>query len=198
MSKGQTIQAHAIVRYFRPWFRHLRDYLVALDKGRVVFRALIGGTVLLLAGMAYSLSSDYLRMTWQQQRHADLACLARNVYHEARGEPFNGQLAVVEVTLNRRASSRFPATICGVVYEKRYDARRNRLVGAFSWTEFDELERPSGRAWRSARKAAEIVYDRQRDPLVSGALFYHATRIEPAWAAEKKRVAQIGNHIFYE
>jgi spore germination cell wall hydrolase CwlJ-like protein len=33
--------------------------------------------------------------------------------------------------------------------------------------------------------------------VVSGALFYHATSIEPRWAKAKKPVTTIGNHIFY-
>jgi len=71
-------------------------------------------------------------------------------------------------------------------------------AGAFSWTELDSVSKPSGIAWRRAQRAAEAVYDQQREASVSGALFYHAVRIEPAWASEKKCVARIGNHIFYE
>jgi len=51
---------------------------------------------------------------------------------------------------------------------------------------------------RRAQRVAETVYDRQQDATVPGALYYHAVRIEPAWASEKKRVATIGQHIFYE
>jgi spore germination cell wall hydrolase CwlJ-like protein len=135
---------------------------------------------------------------WQQQRQADLMCLARNVYHEARGEPTAGQHAVAEVTLNRVASRQFPATVCEVVYEKRFDVKRNRLVGAFSWTEFDWVSKPKGIAWERAVRSAEAVYDKQQDPTVKGALFYHADSIEPRWAKEKNQVAKIGSHIFYE
>jgi len=169
-----------------------------LEKGNLVFVSLLGLSIALLAGMTYYVYVDHVRTRWQQQRHANLACLSRNIYHEARGEPFAGQIAVAEVTLNRVASRRFPATVCEVVYEKRFDARRNRLVGAFSWTELDAVSRPTGIAWRLAQRAAAAVYDKQREPTVTGALYYHAARIEPAWAAEKRRVAKIGNHIFYE
>jgi spore germination cell wall hydrolase CwlJ-like protein len=161
-------------------------------------KAVIGLCAALLAGVAYFVYVDYLRTRWERQRHEDIACLARNVYHEARGESATGQQAVAEVTLNRVASRRFPDTVCEVVYEKRFDSRRNRLVGAFSWTELDSLSKPSGGAWRRAVRAAVTVYDGQQDPIVEGALFYHADRIEPAWAGEKQQVSQIGNHIFYE
>ena len=163
-----------------------------------LFVGALGAGLSLLVGIVYFAYVDHLDLTWRAQRHEDLACLARNVYHEARGEPFAGQVAVAEVTLNRVASPRFPDTICDVVYEKRFDSRRNRLVGAFSWTELDDLGRPGGAAWRRARRAASIVYDAQQEATVAGALFYHADRIEPAWAGKKVRVAQIGAHVFYE
>ena len=47
-----------------------------------------------------------------------LACL---VYHEARGEPFEGQAAVVEVVFNRCLSDEFPDTVEEVVFQKYGD-----------------------------------------------------------------------------
>lgn len=42
-------------------------------------------------------------------------CLALNVYHEARSENYDGQMAVAQVTLNRVASEKYPDSICDVV-----------------------------------------------------------------------------------
>ena len=186
------------VRAMVRWRRNLLDYWFMREKGNLAFVTMLGGSTVLLGCMVYFIYLDHLRSRWQQQRHADLACLARNVYHEARGEPTAGQHAVAEVTLNRVASRHFPGTVCAVVYEKRFDSVRNRLVGAFSWTELDSVVRPSGIAWRRAVRAAETVYDKQQDPIVHGALFYHADSIEPGWAKTKIQVAKIGRHIFYE
>ena len=47
-----------------------------------------------------------------------LACLA---YHEARGEPFEGQVAVIEVALNRCLSDYFPDTVEEVIFQKYGD-----------------------------------------------------------------------------
>jgi spore germination cell wall hydrolase CwlJ-like protein len=44
---------------------------------------------------------------------------------------------------------------------------------------------------------ATAVYDDTNEPLVPGALFYHATSVRPGWASARKTVARIGNHIFY-
>jgi spore germination cell wall hydrolase CwlJ-like protein len=127
----------------------------------------------------------------------DLTCLTRNVYYEARGEPAKGKLAVAKVTLNRVSSSRFPSNICDVVYEQRWDKRRRRYVGAFAWTEFDSVPSPKSKEWKKAWKAAETVYLNPESIQLKGALFYHATRIKPRWAKQKKRIKKIGRHIFY-
>ena len=127
----------------------------------------------------------------------DLTCLARNVYYEARGEPAKGKLAVAKVTLNRVSSSRFPNNICDAVYEQRWDKRRRRYVGAFAWTEFDSVPTPKAKQWKKAWKAAETVYENPEAIQLNGALFYHATRIKPRWAKQKKRIKRIGRHIFY-
>ncbi len=186
------------VRAMARWRRNLLDYWFMREKGNLAFVTMLGGSAVLLGCMVYFVYVDHLRSRWQQQRHADLACLARNIYHEARGEPTAGQIAVAEVTLNRVVSRHFPGTVCEVVYEKRFDSGRNRLVGAFSWTELDSVSKPSGIAWQRAVRAAETVYDRQQDPTVQGALFYHADSIEPGWAKTKIQVAKVGRHIFYE
>lgn len=127
----------------------------------------------------------------------DLTCLARNVYYEARGESDKGKKAVAKVTLNRVKSSRFPDNICDVVYEQRWDKRRRRYVGAFAWTEFDSVPFPKGKQWKKSWKAAESVYLKPESVQLKGALFYHATRIRPRWAKQKKRIKRIGRHIFY-
>ena len=55
--------------------------------------------------------------TKQQFMIDEAFCLAKNVYFEARNQPLAGQLAVISVTVNRVNDSRFPNTICGVVYQ---------------------------------------------------------------------------------
>ena len=131
------------------------------------------------------------------RRAADLQCLAENVYFEARGEPIEGQYAVAEVTLNRRWAENFPHTICDVVHESRWDPVRARFVADFSWTELGALSPPVGPAWTQAMAVASAAYDDLIEPVVPGALFYHATSIRPAWSRHRTVVATIGNHVFY-
>ncbi len=182
----------AVLRRNRPF------YWLTWDPRDLIFFALLGlpfVTLGLLFRFAYT---DHIQVESEQKRHADLTCLARNIYFEARGEPMAGQYAVAEVTMNRVASRRFPGTVCEVVHEKRWDRIRKRYVGAFSWTELDSVSRPKEIAWQRAITVAVAAYDNQEAPRVPGALFYHAKRISPRWSKTKKQVADIGRHRFYE
>jgi len=161
------------------------------DKEPLIFvlvLALIG------AGFTFALRAAYAH----RDERRDLVCLARNIYFESRGEPVKGQHAVAEVTMNRKASGRYPATVCGVVYQKNWDPLRGRYVSAFSWTEFDYLPPPSGDQWAQAWEIAEAVYYRREPPVLDGAMFFHATYIKPDWAKTKKPLARIGGHVFYK
>jgi spore germination cell wall hydrolase CwlJ-like protein len=178
--------------------RNSSFYWISRYASDVTFFAMLGLPFVALGFIFHFAYVDQIRIAAEQQRHADLTCLARNVYFEARGESITGQLAVAEVTLNRVKSKRFPDTVCGVVHEKRWDAIRKRDVGAFSWTEFDQLSKPEGDPWERATHVAVAAYDEQESHMVPGALFYHAKRISPRWSRSKELVAEIGRHIFYE
>ena len=182
-----------------PARRKLRLFCYRADGEALVF-VLIAGAI--VTGFAFAFHAlfayqDALREKALQARNHDLACLARNVYYEARGEPEAGQYAVAEVTMNRKAAARYPESVCAVVYQKNWDALRKRYVGAFSWTEFSTLPAPSGADWQRARKIAQDVYDGRHASELRGAMYFHATYIKPSWAKEKQRVARIGGLVFY-
>lgn len=176
-----------------------------VDKGAVAFYAMLPLPFVCLALLGYFLTHDHrerviaaaVASQEAASREAELNCLAENVYYESRGEPLEGQYAVAEVTMNRVASSLFPKSVCEVVHEKRWDVRRKRDVGAFSWTELDALGQPHGGAWQQAFEVATAVYDGTHEPSVPNALYYHAKYIKPSWAKPGRRVATIGSHVFY-
>jgi spore germination cell wall hydrolase CwlJ-like protein len=151
----------------------------------VVVALVVGGLAVAMLGVFADRDARALRA--HELNAQSVACLARNVYFEARGEPEAGQYAVAEVTMNRKASGQYAKTVCGVVYERK----------AFSWTGVDLLPQPEGDAWTRAQEIAEEVYYGRHTPVLNGALFFHATYVKPDWAAERRRVARIGGHIFY-
>jgi spore germination cell wall hydrolase CwlJ-like protein len=142
-------------------------------------------------------ADEAARLQVAHVRAREIRCLAENVYYEARGESLNGQYAVAEVTMNRLRAPSYPKTICGVVYDTRWDRSRHRFVGHFSWTEIDDRSEPWGPAWEQAMKVATAVYNDTYMPLVPDALHYHTIDVQPEWARSMHAVAKIGHHVFY-
>ena len=117
----------------------------------------------------------------------ELECLAVGIYFESKSEPLAGQLAVGDVIANRARSGRFPSTYCGVLFQRgQFSFVRGR-----SWPTVNR----SSRQWQNAVAIAQIVDRDLKDSAVGGALFFHAKRVSPGWRL--KRVASIGNHVFY-
>ena len=118
----------------------------------------------------------------------ELECLAVGVYFESKSEPLAGQLAVGKVIANRANSKgRFPPSYCGVLFQR----------SQFSFIRGHGLPSvPRGsRQWQTAVAIAKIVDQGLQNSSADNALFFHARRVSPGW--HLKRVASIGNHIFY-
>lgn len=129
-------------------------------------------------------------------RERQLECLARNIYHEAGNEPFEGKVAVAQVTINRVESGLFPNDICKVIYQK--NIFYEKVVCQFSWyCDRAALVRPihKGTYDESMEAAKKVLLEGFRLPSIKDALFYHADYVNPGW--RKDRVAKIGRHIFY-
>ena len=125
----------------------------------------------------------------------DLLWLALNAYHEARGESFDGQVAVCHVVLNRAAG-------------RRKSVKETVLAPMqFSWA--NGGERPAikdyaalEQCFRAADQAANK--ERPQGSNLQGADHYYAASGknaigEPAWVKKgnMQQVARIGNHIFF-
>lgn len=187
--RHQRLSARISSSIFR-WARNARLQWRTTDKFPWIAISLIA---IVVTSFGWLLHTVYLNKVDQQ----NLECLALNVYFEARGEPLAGRYAVAEVTMNRVASPRYPDSVCGVVYEKNWDALRKRYVSAFSWTEFKTRPGPTGEEWDRARRIADEVFHGRSDPKLAGALHYHADYIRPSWARKRTPIARIGNHVFY-
>ena len=118
----------------------------------------------------------------------ELECLAVGVYFEAKSEALTGQLAVGEVIANRANSDgRFPSSYCGVLFQHGQFS----FIRGHRWPKVNK----SGKQWQTAVAIAKIVDQDLKDSAAENALFFHAKRVSPGWRL--KRVASIGNHIFY-
>ena len=114
--------------------------------------------------------------------NGDLALLARLISAEARGEPYEGQVAVGAVVLNRVDHASFPNTISGVKYQS----------GAFSCLYDGQFDEP----------VAESAYRAARDALIGwdpsyGAIYYfNPDTATSAWIWSRPLIVTIGKHRF--
>ena len=112
----------------------------------------------------------------------DLNLLSRVVYAEARGEPYEGQVAVAAVTLNRVKSSSFPNTLAGVVYQSgAYDAVSD---GQINLT-------PNS----TAKKAAQDAMNGW-DPSYGALYYFNPATATNKWIWSRPMTVTIGKHRF--
>lgn len=117
----------------------------------------------------------------------DVQCLARNIYHEARGESVEGQLGVAFVTLNR--AEKRGLSICKTVYQKNQ----------FEWTKYKKrLKEKDAEAWKMSVETAAFVLAGMItvDPTNGADHFYAPEKTSPDWAESMNQTAMIGNHLF--
>jgi len=118
-------------------------------------------------------------------------CMAVAVYHEARGESVEGQLAVARVIMNRAVSGKYPTTWCGVVKQPWQFSFVNPHTGYLP-----SVDQASD-AWRKAQGITRLAMANVVPSLPTDVLWYHANYVAPSWGHRLTRVSQIGAHIFY-
>ena len=115
---------------------------------------------------------------------SDLQLMARAINGEARGEPYEGQVAVGAVILNRVKSSQFPNTIAGVIYQS----------GAFTAVSDGQINVPI-KEGSTVLKAAQDAMNGW-DP-TGGALYYfNPNTATNKWIWSRPLIKTIGKHRF--
>ncbi len=114
--------------------------------------------------------------------NSDLYMLAKCIYAEARGESYTGQVAVGAVILNRVASSSFPNTISGVIYQK----------GAFTAVTDGQINLEPDKTAMNAASDAMNGWD----PTYGCLYYYNPAVATSSWIFSRKTVTTIGKHIF--
>ncbi len=144
--------------------------------------------------MRWKLAALTLLLCWlplkaQANPSRQMECLAKAVYWEARNQPFNAQVAVAQVVLNRVEDGRFRSDICGVVFQR--DSRGCQ----FTWVCTNATRRPRDpHPWHVAQVAAYVAVFDYID-MVNGAIFFHDTSVR-RWS-HLERTARIGELVFY-
>jgi hypothetical protein len=122
-------------------------------------------------------------------------CLSNAIYFEARDQPYQGQVAVAQVVMNRVFSGVYPHDVCGVIYQ---NANRH-LACQFTFACDGKRKVINERAeWARARRIAKDTLDGVLYVQAVGtATHYHANYVHPNWVREMKRFAREGEHLFY-
>jgi len=118
-------------------------------------------------------------------------CMAVAIYHEARGESLEGQLAVARVIMNRAASGKYPPSWCGTVKQPWQFSFVNPRTGEMPGVN------ASSAAWRKAQAITRLAIANVVPSLSNDVLWYHADYVAPSWGRRLSRVSKIGTHIFY-
>lgn len=113
---------------------------------------------------------------------SEVECMASVVFHEARGEPELGQLAVASVVLNRVKSRHYPRSVCKVVFQPHQFTDHNKI-------------KYNKKTLRLAKKLMQGAIDK-----VTDATHFHSIHVMPKWASDPRMVylGQIGDHLFYK
>lgn len=148
---------------------------------------------------------EYEEEHFEQERlivnEKDVACLAVAIFHEARGESHNGQIAVANVIMNR-AREKFPEhenPICETVYKnchfsfscdkrKQYDpAKCKSNIERNAWDKIQVL----------AREAIIAYHSEGFEDITKGATYYHEVTAKPKWRKNREKTIKIDRHVFY-
>lgn len=112
----------------------------------------------------------------------NLNLLARIIHGEARGEPYNGMVAVGAVVLNRVANPNFPSTVAGVIYQK----------GAFDAVSDGQINlTPSTQSYNAARDALNGW-----DPTGGAIYYFNPATATNKWIWSRPHAITIGKHRF--
>jgi len=134
---------------------------------------------------ALGVTSSY-RGTSGRFSQRDIELLARLVHAEARGESYEGQVAVAATVLNRVKDPRYPDTIPAVIYQ---------VVGGryqFSPVQDGQINLPADETARRAVYDALAGYD----PTGGAMTFYNPSKTSDAWVWSRQTIVKIGNHVF--
>lgn len=113
---------------------------------------------------------------------SEIALLARIISAESRGEPYEGQVAVGAVILNRVAHPSFPNTLSGVIYQP----------GAFSCLTDGQVNVAVA---ESAKKAAQDAINGW-DPSGGAIYYYNPAKSTNKWIFSRPVINTIGSHRF--
>ena len=137
--------------------------------------------VLIVLSFIFVEHKDYAQGSGQT---SDIQLLARAINGEARGESYEGQVAVGAVILNRVKSSKFPNTISGVIYQ----------AGAFTAVSDGQINVPIDEKSTVVKAAQDALNG--WDPTGGAIYYFNPNTATSSWIWSRPQIKTIGSHIF--
>lgn len=134
------------------------------------------------SAMGITLSSTSSSGSSGSATNSDLYLLARAVYGEARGEPYNGKVAVAAVILNRVKHKDFPNSISGVIYQPwAFTAVNDGQINMGTNDECIKACQDAMNGW---------------DPTYGCIYYYNPATATNKWIRSRPITVTIGKHVF--
>lgn len=115
---------------------------------------------------------------------SDVQLIARAINGEARGEPYEGQVAIGAVILNRVKHASFPNTIAGVIYQS----------GAFTAVADGQINHPIASGSTVVKAARDAING--WDPSGGAIYYFNPNTATNKWIWSRPQIKTIGQHIF--
>lgn len=127
----------------------------------------------------FELPEDY----YSENDIDDIVLMAKLVFAEAQGEPYEGQVAVAAVLLNRLASPLYPNTMAGIIYQpQQFEPVANGAINNI----------PNNSAYEAVLEAMS-----GEDPSEGALFFWNPYKVSPtSWVWTRSIIKQIGDHVF--
>lgn len=159
------------------------------EKANKIFKRII--SIIAIFIISVLISSGIERIFFKEVEAAsnasstsDVQLIARAINGEARGEPYEGQVAVGAVILNRVKSSKFPNTISGVIYEP----------GAFTAVSDGQINVPISEGSTVVKAARDAING--WDPTGGAIYYFNPNTATNKWIWSRPLIKTIGKHRF--
>ncbi len=126
---------------------------------------------------------------------SDEALAIATIWQEARGESFQGKIAVGEVILNRIKLGVFSdGTVAGTVLAplqfSGWNTKDPNRIPSMRLDDFDPKVRECKDAWAAALSGSSLTYGATH--------YFNPSVVLPLWSADMKKTTSVGSHDFYK
>ena len=140
-------------------------------------------SIMLILSLLY-LKTNKVNAATEANSTSNIELMARAINGEARGEPYEGQVAIGAVIMNRVSSPNFPNTIAGVIYQ----------TGAFTAVSDGQINMPIDENSTVMKAARDAING--WDPTGGAVYYYNPDTATNKWIWSRETIKVIGKHKF--